>query len=54
MKGEQQMKFLLTLILIVIAFIGGCIKASEKIAAAVRLFDLMERADEEKVERGDL
>ena len=29
-------------------------KASEKIAAAVRLFDLMERADEEKVERGDL
>ena len=29
-------------------------KASEKIAASVRLFDLMERADEEKVERGDL
>ena len=29
-------------------------KASEKIAAAIRLFDLMERADEEKVERGDL
>ena len=29
-------------------------KASETIAAAVMLFDLMERADEEKVERGDL